>query len=379
MPKKRKTRKVGRTARAVPPASAPPTGRPVPAPTRPPGAAPGPPAQAGSPEPRVYGVAPTYWLEDGAELRPVRVHFTGRGTDDQGRSLRFERTVPVPPLPVEAGRTSITTRVPDLPAGAWEVVAQGLDESGRPLGDPQSETMKTRLAPLVRGPGVRPAAWPSLVLLGVVVAIVMQVLLVRTEGLDASSAAVSAVVATLVGYLTAKVAYMVANRVPPSGFAGAGTLIQFFLLGAFGTLLTAAVLVDLPVRRVLDLTAPGVFAAMALARPGCWLGGCCAGRPTASRWGLWSSDRRVGVRRVPVQLMESLLAAAISAVGLLLVLTTDGRPAGAVLALSAALYTLGRQGLFPLRAEARRTSRGRQLVAVAAAGVAVMSFTLLVR
>lgn len=117
---------------------------------------------------------------------------------------------------------------------------------------------------------------------------------------------------------------------------------------------------------------------MALARPGCWLGDCCAGRPTASKWGLWSSDRRLGVRRVPVQLLESALAASIASTSLLLVLVVDQRPYGVVLVLSASLYTLGRQLLFPLRAEARRTSRGRVSVAAGAANTTVLSMVLLV-
>jgi phosphatidylglycerol:prolipoprotein diacylglycerol transferase len=154
-------------------------------------------------------------------------------------------------------------------------------------------------------------------------------------------------------------------------------VMQVFLLGAFGSLLGFAWLTDLPVLRLLDLTTPGVFAAMALARPGCWLGGCCVGRPTASRWGIWSSDRRVGVRRIPVQLLESALAAAVAVVSLALVLAVDQPSYGLVLVLSASLCTLGRQPLFPLRAEARRTSRGPVLVSVVAAVTTIVSLALL--
>lgn len=272
----------------------------------------------------------------------------------------------------------MTSPVRDLPSGTWRIRAQGADELGQPVGPAQHEELGTKLWPLVRGPGVRPFAWSTIVLLGVVLAVLIQILLVRADGLDARAAGLSAVAAAVVGFLSAKVGFMVLHRVPPSAFAAAGTLIQAFLAGAFGALIGLALLVDLPELRLLDLTTPGVFAAMAIARPGCWLGGCCAGRPTASRWGLWSSDRRIGVRRIPVQLVESGLAAVVAVTSIVLVLAVDQRPSGVVLALAASMYTLGRQALFPLREQARRTSRGRILTLAGASLAASASLTLLV-
>jgi phosphatidylglycerol:prolipoprotein diacylglycerol transferase len=351
-----------------------------PSPARPAAAVPAAPSDAPHTrdEPAFYGVAPTYWLERSDVDTPAVVRFVGTALDGERPGRRFDRTVPFPELPPHVGRSSLTVPVRHLSAGTWHVEAQAVDEHGRPVGVVQREDLSTRLYPFLRGPGVRPLAWSLLVLLGVVLAVVTQVLLVHAEGLDASAAGLSAVAAAAVGFLSAKAGFMVWHRVPPSEFASAGTMIQAFLVGAFGSLVGFAWLADLPVLRLLDLTAPGVFAAMALARPGCWLGGCCAGRPTASTWGIWSSDRRVGVRRVPVQLLESALAAVIASVSLVLVLAVDQRSYGLVLALSASLYTLGRQLLFPLRAEARRTSRGRVLVGAVAAVTTVVSLGLLV-
>jgi prolipoprotein diacylglyceryltransferase len=58
----------------------------------------------------------------------------------------------------------------------------------------------------------------------------------------------------------------------------------------------------------LDVTAPGLLFAMAVGRVGCFFAGCCGGPPTASCWGVWSSDQHVGARRIPTQLLESVLA-----------------------------------------------------------------------
>lgn len=151
----------------------------------------------------------------------------------------------------------------------------------------------------------------------------------------------------------------------------AGTCIQGFLLGGFGTLAVGSLLAGPPVGVLLDATTPGVLFAMALARPGCFLGGCCAGRPTLSRWGLWSSDRRIGVRRIPVQLMEAAMAFAIGLATLAVFLTGPRPLPGALFVGAVAAYTLGRQLLFPFRREPRRTSAGRLLTLVAAGLVVV--------
>ena len=104
---------------------------------------------------------------------------------------------------------------------------------------------------------------------------------------------------------------------------------------------------------------------MAIGRPGCFLGGCCVGRPTASRWGLWSSDRRVAVRRIPVQLFEAAAALVLGLVALVLYLTVPLPVPGALFVGGVAAYTASRQLLFPLRREQRRTSSGRRLTLIA--------------
>jgi len=67
-----------------------------------------------------------------------------------------------------------------------------------------------------------------------------------------------------------------------------------------------------------------VFVGMAIGRPGCFFAGCCSGRPTVSRWGLWSSDRRIGIRRIPIQLIEAAAALLIGVTALSLTLANGG-------------------------------------------------------
>jgi phosphatidylglycerol:prolipoprotein diacylglycerol transferase len=125
--------------------------------------------------------------------------------------------------------------------------------------------------------------------------------------------------------------------------------VQGFVLGAIGTLALGALLLIRNVARVLDVTAPGLLFGMTVGRLGCLLGGCCAGRPTSSRLGVRSSDRRLFARRLPVQLFEGAVAAAAGLAGLLLITVGRDEPARAVFVGALAAYTLGRQLLFPLR------------------------------
>jgi len=132
----------------------------------------------------------------------------------------------------------------------------------------------------------------------------------------------------------------------------------------------AMLVVDVPIGVALDAIAPGLFLAVAIGRVGCFVTGCCAGRITGSRWAIWSSDRRIGARRIPTQLLES-------AVGLLIGLAALGLVVGIAPALDGVVFLAGfaaygavRQALLRLRVERRRSSR--TLPATAAAVVLVV-------
>jgi phosphatidylglycerol:prolipoprotein diacylglycerol transferase len=116
---------------------------------------------------------------------------------------------------------------------------------------------------------------------------------------------------------------------------------------------------------------------MAIGRPGCFRAGCCTGRPTRSRWGIWSSDRRVGARRVPTQLLEALLCLAVGLAALLTVLVVGPAGPGALAVAAVAAYTLGRQFILGARADPpRRTRLSGPVTAVAAAVVLVAAIVV---
>jgi hypothetical protein len=99
-------------------------------------------------------------------------------------------------------------------------------------------------------------------------------------------------------------------------------------IAVLGVCAATAVLLGGPVLVYLDATALGIGAFLVFGRVGCFMVGCCHGRP--HRWGVRYTCAHahaseslpvalVGVRLFPVQLAEALIAAGIVAAGLALV------------------------------------------------------------
>jgi phosphatidylglycerol:prolipoprotein diacylglycerol transferase len=174
------------------------------------------------------------------------------------------------------------------------------------------------------------------------------------------------IAALAAGAVGAKAWFLFLHRGRPPAQEGffVGWTIQGFVAGVVLAVGGAALLGAIPAGIFLDTAAPGVLFGMTSGRIGCFLAGCCGGRPTASRWGVWSSDRRIGVRRIPTQLMEAVLAGGLG-VAALVFLFRVGTADGGVFAAAFATYTLVRQTILGFRAEARLSSLGPLLTAAA--------------
>ena len=139
-----------------------------------------------------------------------------------------------------------------------------------------------------------------------------------------------------------------------------GWSIDGSIVGAPIAAVVAMLALDLPVLAFLDAGTPAFFVGVGIGRLGCFFTGCCAGRCTASRWGIWSSDRRVGARRIPTQLLESGLgfglAIIFGALDISGILPVDGL----VFVVGIGSYLAGRQLLLRLRADARSSSLGME-------------------
>ena len=292
-----------------------------------------------------------------------------------------------------SGPVSVTAKVPDVTPGEWVVWATpraGTARDGppmRPLPAPPADRpglrrllwskgnpvpagnsgarVTTRPGGFATGPGVVPASWAPLVAVGVVAALAVQAVLAGRAHFSISAALGVSLAACVAGAAGARAWYVALNRGNVEGIPSQGLCIQGFIVAATAVLIAGLALAGIPIRTFLDISAPGLFFGMAIGRQGCFLHGCCAGRPTASRWGIWASDGRVGARRAPVQQLESLACLVIGVAALLLVLLA--RPvAGTVFAGAVAAYTVCRQILFRYRAEPRKSSLGRRASMIAA-------------
>ena len=352
-------------------------------------------------------LAVTYWFDPAPHAGPysITVRFSGRRVDVKGRVQagdRFVQDETIEQIVPGSGPISLTARVRGINAGSWVVTAHMLESatsaqrsgekenvapaagSLRPVGRlwrrwapsvGSAEPVRTCLAPLAHVPGILPGIWGVMVTLGMLVALALQALVISRDHLALGPWWVVTLVGIAVGIAGAKVWYIVLKRREHSIN---GWCIQGFIASAPVAAVIMLAVLHVPVGVFLDVTAPGLLVAMAVGRVGCFFAGCCGGPPTASRWGVWSSDQRVGARRIPTQLLELVLAG-ILGLGALAVVLGHGPAGGAIFVAALAAYTLVRQGLLHLRAEPRKTRLGGLLTAALAAFVLIAAVVLLVR
>lgn len=307
-------------------------------------------------EPQALGLTYFFGAAASGDPYPVTIRFTGRRVGAKGKLLprdRFDVTETVEHVVPGSGRLAVTVRVVDIAPGEWQVTATPVNETRSGAGSSRSAMGRQPRLPVatasgttgyarviqVRAPGAHLGAWPALVGLGVAAGLAIQVLLATHAHLDATRIVALSLAASLVGLVGAKFYYLAGHylmrRFLPAhrnderpAVVTAGLCIQGFVAGVVVTLVVGALVTGVSVGALLDVTAPGLFFGMTIGRFGCFFGGCCAGRPTASRFGLWSSDQRLGVRRIPTQLLESSLALCIAIPATLAMWATTPQPRG---------------------------------------------------
>jgi phosphatidylglycerol:prolipoprotein diacylglycerol transferase len=348
--------------------------------------------------PQSLGV--TYWFDAAPSGKPypVSVRLVGRwlgrpepsvdaSAADPVGSTSFDIVRTVEGIVPGSGRTCITVRIPALAPGEWEVSASAPD--GRtPEASTTSEpvapsTAVTARAPSTYGPvvnvlapGARLGAWPALVASGAMVALLTQWFLAARSGLSPLPVLVISLVACLVGLIGAKAYYLITHRAEKPPLLTAGMCIQGFVISAIVIIALGTVIAHIPLGAVLDASVPGLLFGMAIGRLGCFFGGCCAGRPSAARWAMWSSDRTMGTRRLPVQLVESSMSALIGIAAFVALIGHQTNWGGAVFLAAIAANTLGRQILFPMRSTPRATVHGRTATLVGSVVALIAGVTL---
>ncbi|MEO6059477.1 MAG: prolipoprotein diacylglyceryl transferase family protein [Candidatus Limnocylindria bacterium] len=218
---------------------------------------------------------------------------------------------------------------------------------------------------MTRMPAVIPGSWSGLIAVGIVVGAVVQSALLARANVAVGLSLLVDLIALASGILLAKLWYLALQpRTSWRESIGEGWTMDGILFAAPVVGVAALTAFNVPIGVFLDASAAGLFFGVAIGRLGCFFTGCCAGRCTRSRWGVWSSDRRVGARRIPTQLLESATGLLIGVASTLLVLGSP-TPAGSVFVAAVAVYVLVRQFLLRLRAEPHNPIRVRVTAAVA--------------
>ncbi len=291
-----------------------------------------------------------------------------------------------------SGPVAITTEVRGIHAGQWTVTARPLARSIPPgkaaaaasrvpwprrVAIPASSEATVRTTSLLHSkvPGITRFAYATLVSLGVLVGLALEGLLLSHGHYSVFRPELFSALAVLAGVAGGKAWYIAAHR----GRKFDGWCIQGFITGAAVVVAATAVAgAGVPAGALLGAATSALLIGMAIGRPGCFWAGCCPGRPAAARWGIWSSDRRVGCRRAPAQLLEALASLVIGLLVLALVLRAGLARSGPVAVAGLAAFTLIRQFILRLRAEPPGQWRyGRLATGLAAAAALIVSAVLL--
>lgn len=363
-----------------------------------------------------FGVAASFYVPEearGAGYEDATIRVVGeRVLRDGERATRQDRFEHSELLGAGegGGAASVTVRVYDVVEGDWRLTGElrrtlpsGMPARAGRKGLPRVEVtklslaqwswsrwrvraaparpVKARIAPLIAAfsptPAIIPGGWIALVIAGGVAALAVQRHVLANEGFDVGHVAGASAIAIVVGIIGARLWFLVLQgRSWRAHLLKAGWCIQGFMAGAAASLPLSLSFLHLPVGAVLDATAPAILIGAAVGRLGCFVGGCCTGRPTTSSWSVWSSDRRVGTRRVPTQLMEACVTFALGGIALLLVLKTKPAITGCILVVALAAYALARQPILRLRSEHRRSRFGGIAVASASASVILVGTLL---
>lgn len=330
--------------------------------------------------PHSTAVAYTFTAREHGDAYDVPLRVTGRlvdapsPADAGGGRDRFDITHTVHSVTPGVGEATVTIRVPDVRPGLWRVTV--VDPVHLQTVEVESRSGFGRVL-AEAGPGVSLGAWPAAVTLGAALGISLLGWLADRNGLSALTVMLLAIAASLIGVVGAKVYYLTQATRRVGLLSSAGMCIQGFVIAALATLFLGALALDIPVLLLADLTAPGLMFGMALGRLGCFYGGCCTGRMSTHRGAVRSSDRYLLVRRVPVQLLEGGVSAALGVVALAVLLTRDAHPAGVLALATIGGYVLARQLLFSMRSTPRRTRLGRPAVGAVSAAFATVSTMVL--
>lgn len=213
---------------------------------------------------------------------------------------------------------------------------------------------------LFRWRGLSLYSYPTMLYLGIVFGIYAQLYAAKLVVLDVGLTLTATLLLLTAALLGARLLFVIANwqiyRVKP------GRIFRFSDGGAsmYGGLLLAAPIsflllaaLEIPFGAFWDTASFAMLIGMIVTRAGCFLNGCCAGRPISGWWGInLPNHKGVWRRRIPLQILEAAWGIIVLAASVLLWRRLPFEGALFLFALGA--YGAGRIVLEPMRDELDR-------------------------
>lgn len=157
-------------------------------------------------------------------------------------------------------------------------------------------------------------SYPVMLYVGIVLGVEVQLYAARSIGVDVIAALAATLTLLTTALLGARLLHAATNW--PTYRRDPRRILQFSTGGAsmYGGLLLAVPLsvpllaaLGIPFGTFWDLASFTMLVGMIVTRIGCFLNGCCAGRPTSGWWGIDLQDYRgTWQRRIPAQALEAL-------------------------------------------------------------------------
>ena len=200
-----------------------------------------------------------------------------------------------------------------------------------------------------------------MIALGILVCVFMGMYRARKYGYKDEAVLDIAIFGILSGFVGAKLLYVLVEfdsflKNPMDVLGSEGFVVYGgIIVGALVGILYCRIK-KLPCWEYFDLLAPSIAVAQGFGRIGCFLAGCCYGRPTDTFWGVTfpeGSFAPAGVPLIPTQLISS--AGDLIITGILLVYSKHNKKAGNVGILYMLLYGIGRFLVECLRSDDRGT------------------------
>lgn len=200
-----------------------------------------------------------------------------------------------------------------------------------------------------------------MIALGILVCVFMGMYRARKYGYKDEAVLDIAILGILSGFVGAKLLYVLVEfdsflKNPMDVLGSEGFVVYGgIIVGALVGILYCRIK-KIPCWEYFDLLAPSIAVAQGFGRIGCFLAGCCYGRPTDTFWGVTfpeGSFAPAGVPLIPTQLISS--AGDFIITGILLVYSKHNKKAGNVGILYMLLYGIGRFLVECLRSDDRGT------------------------